>query len=210
MGFKFASREDFKDIGNLSNACNLPKLEVAIKKALDFDLGQIFCEDWVQIKEIWEEIDNFRECAKDGRFSSDFGDDFLHCKEPENMEFKDKLIFGGQFTNCAGKKREQAGLKRALCYYAYARYVLDNPYTDTAVGGRIKDSDFSIPIPRKELEDISDEYRNMGLAILKGVIDFICSDNIYCFSVECNCGCEACNNEPVGVRSWRGSIIRKR
>lgn len=171
MTNQYIKQLDFNGIGNVAQHCDLSKLQVAINQALEFDIIPLFCFE--------------------------FMDDVL--KNWNNSELKYQLlIYGGTYTDRAGRLRNNIGLKRVWLYYSYAQYLLLNQFNDTANGPVRKDSEWSIPVPLKEVNDFSNKYRNMGLAAFESVMELIQANKAdypqltFCGScgkfASCNCG----------------------
>lgn len=120
-------KSDFACVGDIATHCDLPKLCIAIGEAQEFDLSELFCDYWITILDIWNEVDLYQEalieyeqCIDEG------GEECIEPEEPENYALKLNLICGGSFESCNGKTRNHLGIKRILVYYAYSRYLLIN------------------------------------------------------------------------------------
>lgn len=89
------------------------------------------------------------------------------------------LIYGGG---------QNMGLKKVWVYYAYARYMLINQYNDSANGAVRKDNEWSVPVPLKEINDISNKYRDMGRYAFDTVMGHLCENKaLYPLFDPCNC-----------------------
>lgn len=191
---------DFNCISEIANHCDMKKLCIAINEANDFDLSNLFCDDWNEILDIIKEVKNYELCT-------------INCTEPTNYALKLLLINGGSYIGCNDKKRNFLGIKRIFVYYSYARYILINGYNDTPNGMVSKTNDFSLPIPLKELQAFSEKYRNMGYESFKKLSGFLClNKDIFDFNgLDCgDCGCSKCNKTTsTNGFSISGKIIRK-
>lgn len=184
---------DFSAIGQLAKHCNKDKLTVAIEEAIEFDLKPLLCGFFADVKE---------------NFDSE--------EEPWTL-----LIGGESYEDCNGKTREHKGLKRALLYFIYARYVILNGFDDTATGMVQKTNDFSLPKPLKELEQFANKYRNMAYSVWDDVKTWICSylsddayddefsdfDNSDC--VDCGCVDEDCGDSKAKGFGIKGKNVSK-
>lgn len=178
---------DFNNVGLVAAHCDLKKLNIAEKEAYNFDLGELFCDFWDEVIEIWNEIDAY--LAELAACEAD-----PECETPpvipDDYQQKYNLIYGGEFTGCNGKTRNHLGVKAILVYYTYARYVILNGYNDTPTGIVTKTNDFSIPKPLKELEMFADKYRSMGKVSFDKTVGFLCANTEYFTWTDCKkCGC---------------------
>lgn len=167
------NKNDFEKIGLVAAHCNLPKLDIAIEEALQFDVINLFGYNLMS-----DVLANWGEASKDN---------------PMEEVYKD-LIFGKDYENSNGKHLNP-GIKQVWVYYAYARYILINNYNDTANGMVKKDNDWSMPTPLKELTEFSNKYRSMGKISSEEVIKFLCfkkQDYPKFNDCGCNlaCGCK--------------------
>lgn len=65
------------------------------------------------------------------------------------------------------------GLKIAIAYIAYSRFVVNNPISPTAFGVRCKDGEFSTRVEDNILIRSSNEARNIGEAYLEKAINHL-------------------------------------
>lgn len=206
-------QSDYSCIGIVAKHCDLTKLCVAENEALKFDLAPLFCLQWVEIMDIWTEINEYlaeyAECEADPECDPDL------IPQPENYEFKRKLILGGDYIGCNDKTRQFEGVKAMLVYYSYARYIMLNGFNDTPTGLVQKTNEFSIPITHKELSNFADKYRSMGYATFENIIGYLCANNTDVFTwwtdcEKCGCGTHKCGGTRAKGYGFRSSIITKR
>ena len=152
---------DFENIGLVATHCDLKKLNIAIEESKNFDLVPLFCFELVQ--------------------------DILNNWETENSKYSE-LINGCNYEDYSGILQQNMGFKELWKYYAYARYMLINQFNDTANGAVRKQNEWSIPTPLKEVNDISNKYRNMGQIAFESVRDYLCEkkEDFPKFD-DCNC-----------------------
>jgi hypothetical protein len=206
-------QSDYACIGEVAKHCDYTKLCIAENEALKFDLAQLFCSEWSDIKEIWDEIIEYLAEVAECEAIPDCDPDLI--PQPENYDFKYKLIFGGTFEGCNGKTRQFEGVKAMLIYYSYARYILINGFNDSPTGMVQKTNEFSIPKPLKELENFADKYRTMGYITFENTVGYLCANNTDVFTwwtncEKCGCGTHKCGGTKARGYGFRSSIITKR
>lgn len=159
---------DFNCIGNVAQHCDKEKMCIAEKEAIQFDLSQLFCENWDEIEQIYNEVN-------EGSLDAD----------------KLNLIQGGVYIGCNGKNKKHGGIRDLLAYYSYSRYVIINGYSDTATGLKQKTDTFTLPVALKELEQFAEKYRNMGLISFRQIENYLCNnkDIFTWWKGNCKCGC---------------------
>lgn len=65
------------------------------------------------------------------------------------------------------------GLKTAIAYIAYSRFIVNNPINPTAFGVRYKDGEFSTRVEDNIIIRSSNEARNIGEAYLEKAINHL-------------------------------------
>lgn len=169
-------RYDFDDIGLIAKHCNNEKLRISIREAQEFDLKRLLCGFYSDVCSNWKS---------------------------DNILWQ-KLILGGAYNNCKNQSISFGGLKLALIYFSYSRYIVLNNFDDTPNGGVTKSDSFSIPKPLKELHQFSNKYSSMAKQVFDETMLFLCTeqDSIlfdnYDFcncSNNCDCGC-GCDTNP--------------
>lgn len=207
-------QSDYNCIGQVAMHCNLEKLCIAQEQSTEFDLEELYCNDWIDILAIWNEIIDYRIAVEVCDADPDCD---TPPTEPIDYALKVNLIEGGTYTNCNGKTATHNGVKRVLVYYSYGRYVLLNGNNDTASGLVTKTDQFAIPKTQKELEGIADQYRNMGLISFEKTIKFLCANkttfdffNSNTCKYKCGCGCDDnCGGTKARGYGLRSSNISK-
>lgn len=194
--------QQYNCIGILAKHCDLSKLCVAENEASNFDLAELFCDFWVEIEQINEEI-----IAYDNA-------DPQPLEPPANYTEKKALLDGGNYTDCGGKLRPFEGIYKIMAYYSYARYVMLNGFNDTATGLVQKTNEFSIPIDQKALNNFADKYRNMGLISFERTQRYICQnttifDYTHCPTDKCGCGSDKCGGTKAKGYGFRSSNVNK-
>lgn len=199
---KLLNKIDFNCIGDVVKHCDLPKLCIAEDEAINFDLNSLFCGFWLDILQYWKEVDDY--------------DADPESEKPTNYEEKKNLIYGGTFEGCNNRTSNHLGIKRALIYYAYSRYILVNSSNDTPNGKVTKDNEFTIPKTVNDLKFEADRYRTMGYESYKQTVNFICNNKtIYpdfnhkdC--AKCGCSCDKCNGRTKAKGyGFKSTIVRR-
>jgi len=216
------NQPDFDCIGQVATHCDLSKLCIGINQAEKFDMTELFCGFWDYILTANAEVNEYdalyqvylvelAECEAD----PDCTTPPFEPVEPENYELNKNLLCGGKYESCNGKNRTHLGVKEMFVYYSYARYVIINGYNDTPTGLVTKTNEFSLPVPLKEVQMRSDNYRTMGYTAFKGIQNFICKnkDVFTDFdSRECKgCGCGGNCDEKTKAKGYgmKSSIVKK-
>lgn len=187
-------------IGILAKHCDLSKLCVAENEASNFDLAELFCDFWLEIEAISNEVQAY----------------ILDPELPEPTNYTEKtfLLNGGVYLDCSEKQRPFEGIYKIMAYYSYARYIVLNGFNDTATGMVTKTNDFSIPKTLKELESFADKYRTMGLISFERTVRYICQnseifDYSHCPKDKCGCGSEKCGITKAKGYGFRSRNINK-
>lgn len=79
-----------------------------------------------------------------------------------------KLLNGGYYTGCDGEKRHFEGLKTALAYLAYARFVRNHSTNVTPYGVVTKIGEDSTPVDARTLAAVALDAQRIGQAYLQG------------------------------------------
>lgn len=79
---------------------------------------------------------------------------------------------GYYYGGCSGDGRSE-GLKIAIAYIAYSRFIINNPINPTAFGVRYKDGEFSTRVEDNIIIRSSNEARNIGEAYLEKAINHL-------------------------------------
>ena len=182
-------KSDFEHIGQVAKHCDQRKLDIAIQEAIVFDLRPIFCDFFYDLQNNWGSVE----------------------------KIWTSLIEGGEYINCKENTINILGVKKALTYLAYSRYVIINSFDDTPNGQVTKTNQFSIPKPLAEIQSYATKYKNMGLTLIDDAKGYICNnsdsgefDN-YDFTTCVDCGCSECKGTTQS-RSFglRGTNIEKK
>lgn len=197
-------KSDFDCIGEIATHCDLPKLCIAGSESALFDMENIFCDVWIQIREIYREVLEYQtalaECEADP-------DCVIPPIEPDNYDDKLNLICGGTFTGCGDRVLEHQGIRLIWVYYAYSRYLILNGFNDTPNGNVIKTNDFSVPRPYNEVKDFADKYRTMAYEAFKKTSQYLKRSTLVTWN---QCGCGKCSSTKAQGYGFKSSVISKR
>lgn len=101
---------------------------------------------------------------------------------PGPFQYGDVTITKDQYTaameggyydgGCSGDGRSE-GLKIAIAYIAYSRFIVNNPINPTAFGVKYKDGEFSTRVEDNIIVRSSNEARNIGEAYLEKAINHL-------------------------------------
>ena len=83
-----------------------------------------------------------------------------------------KFLFGGYYKDGCGVLRRMEGVRKALCYFAYARFVLQHSTNVTPFGVVSKMGDDSSAIDLRALTSLSSEARKIGEEYLSGTLAY--------------------------------------
>ena len=158
---KHITQADFKGLGQVATHCDLEKLEIALNEAYNFDLCEVFGNFSASVGLVVDEV------LSHGGAGHDHHDE-------ANPDW-DLAVLGTAFE-VNGVTINTLGLKTAIVYYAYARYLVLNGYNDTPNGQVSKENPFSIPKPFKEVQQFADKYRNMAKSVAETAKLFICEN----------------------------------
>ena len=184
---------DFDCIGVVAKHCDLSKLCIGIDEGKNFDIIPLFCFDFV----------------------NDILANWNLDEENENFQKYKDLIYGGTYE-VSGKTHFNMGFKKVWVYYSYARYLLLNQMNDTANGTVVKQNDWSVPTPLKDVTAFSNKYRDMGKEAYNSVIGYLCANKdsfpkFDCKNCKLSCGCSGnceCGNTKK-ITGLKFSTIKK-
>jgi hypothetical protein len=187
-------------IGIVAKHCDLSKLCIAENEASNFDLAELFCDFWIEIEQINDEVLAYQ------------ADPELPI--PDNYDEKLALLNGGTYLDCSQKQRPFEGIYKILTYYSYSRYIVLNGFSDTPNGLVQKTNEFSIPKSLKELEQFSDKYRNMGKISFERTVRYICQnteifDYSHCPVDKCGCGSGKCGSTKAKGYGFKSRNVTK-
>jgi hypothetical protein len=182
------NKTDFTLLGQVALHCDSQKLQIAIQEAIQFDLKELSCDFFTELEINWGSTD----------------EDWI------------SLVNGGTYTNCRGNAISFQGLKIALIYFSYSRYIIINSYDDTPNGQVTKTNQFTLPKPLKEMEAYATKYKNLGLTAFNGSTAYLCQFKAdtrfksYDFTKCKICTCNACKPQTKGRQfGLRGQNITK-
>lgn len=84
-----------------------------------------------------------------------------------------KLLDGGYYTACNGEYRHFEGLKKALGYLSYSRFVRNHPVQVTPFGVVVKSGDESSPADVRMVAAIANDAQKIGKEHLAEAIRYL-------------------------------------
>lgn len=194
----FLKPTDFACVGMVTASCNLSKICISIEDAILFDVEPLLCMGFLStLFEKWQDILNIPS-----------GNPI-----PEELQNWNALIYGSEYSNCNDKLQRHLGIKRMWTYFAYAGYVILNPFDDTPNGLKYKMNEFSTPVPIKDLNGLSTTYKNKGLEAFRNIKDFLCLNKDFFTTFDacdCHLSCGCVGNCSCGSTKRVGTGFRFR
>lgn len=139
---------------------NDSEYEKFIDQAQEFDLKELFCEE--------------------------FYVDLLKNKTEPKYQ---KLITGGDYEY-DGKNYSFKGLAGVLAYFSYARFQLESPAVSTSFGMHFKTTPNSTPVPLEERRNTYYQKKSQANKLMEDVVKFIERKiEDYPLFNSCNSGC---------------------
>lgn len=138
-----------------------------------------------------DKIDSFIREAENMDLKPVMGDGLMYAVRRDADAFP-MLLNGGTYKGADGAVRTFEGLKSALAYFTYARFVRNGDGNVTRVGFTVKDNEHSSRASDAERERTYNDARAIGERYLRECMDFVKIDD----------ACRACCGErkPVGGR----------
>lgn len=84
----------------------------------------------------------------------------------------DTLLDGGYYTDTCGNTKRTEGIRTAVAYVAYSRFLVNNPINPTAFGVKFKNGEFSSDVDNSTLARVSAEASKIGEAYLAKVVEY--------------------------------------
>ena len=136
-----------------------------------------------------DKIDAFIREAENMDLKPVLGDALLHAVKADSRVFS-ALLNGGMYETSSGEKRTFEGLKSALAYFTFARFVRNGDGNVTRSGFMVKDNEHSARASESEKERTYNDVRSIGERYLKECIEFVKYDE----------PCKACcrDSKPKG------------
>ncbi|MDM1523855.1 hypothetical protein HX088_11315 [Empedobacter sp. 225-1] len=150
---KHITVNDIKQVGAIAQHYDTGKLNIAMNEAL-IELRGVFGG---YIPYIQRSLDS---------------ETFDLAKDVSDAETLNTLLLsGGYHTTSTGQIMIIDGLKKAISYVIYSRYVIINNTQDTANGLVRQMNDFSTPTSLKDVKSIAEFYANTGRQMCKDIIE---------------------------------------
>lgn len=98
---------------------------------------------------------------------------FLDILSQEEDETYAMLLSGGTYTACDGELYSFVGLKVALSYFVFAKFVMVGDFQTTRYGTVFKESDYSTHISSKERSDAYNDALEVGNCYLNDCVRYL-------------------------------------
>ena len=132
-----------------------------------------------------DKIDSFIREAENMDLKPVLGDSLLIAIRRNPSDFK-ALLNGGVYVNPYGEEKSFEGLKSALAYFTFARFVRNNEGNVTRSGFMVKDNEHSSRASETEKERTWNDVRAIGEKYLRECMEFVTQDEV----------CRSCCGEP--------------
>lgn len=103
-------------------------------------------------------------------------DFFYYITQNQQNTAINKLLEGGTYTDSDGDTIDFKGLKPAIVYYAYARFLSNQQVNVTRHGITAKTSQYSEPISGNTITRLIEEARSNAYAYMQEVEKFLCEN----------------------------------
>lgn len=124
-----------------------------------------------------DRIDSFIREAEDMDLKPVLGDGLMIALKRDAGAFG-ALLNGGAYVDADGHKRVFAGLKSALAYFTYARFVRNGDGHVTRSGFTVKENEHSVRASEMERERTWNDVRSIGERYLRECMDFVAADDV--------------------------------
>lgn len=160
--------EDIRKIRKIAGNISDDRIEICISEAEKLDLipfiGAAFYQKLNSLGEI--EID------EDGTKLMDETDVIATGYEGDLPINEWKFLNGGYYTTLCGEYKWFGGIRLALCYFAYARFIRSHVSQVTPFGVVTKIGDDSTPVSYSAVSAMSAEAKKIGDEYLRQSLDF--------------------------------------
>lgn len=119
-----------------------------------------------------DKIDSFIREAENMDLKPVMGDELLIAVKRRQVEFA-TLLNGGVYERPDGNTKSFEGLKSALAYFTYARFVRNNDGNVTRTGFMIKDNEHSVRASEAEKERAYNDARAIAERYLRECMEFV-------------------------------------
>lgn len=150
---KHITVNDIKQVGAIAQHYDTGKLNIAMNEAL------------IELRSVYGVYMPYIQRSLDSE-TFDLAKDVIDSEALNTL-----LLSGGYHTTSTGKILIIDGIKKAISYIIYSRYVIINNTQDTANGLVRQQNDFSVPTPLKDVKSIAEFYANTGRQMCKDLIE---------------------------------------
>lgn len=150
--------EDIRKYRPIAKNISVEEVNVFIREAERLDiLPAIGAELYKEFSSLGIITDSTGEAICD-----DAGQEIFKGVEGELPTDIHKLLNGGEYTTASGELVRFEGIRTALCYFAYARFIRNHSVNVTAFGVTQKIGDLSNPIDRETICSVANDAKRIG------------------------------------------------
>ena len=125
---------------------------------------------------------------------------FLKLKSENSSDRIQKLMKNHQYNDKNGNLKFHNGIRTALSYFAYSRFIYKSNIRSTSFGFVGKSNPQSEPISKEEKKNMYYHYKNLGRSVMNDVLNFLTENSdLY---PEFNC------KPKIEKRGFRTSVLK--
>lgn len=161
--------EDIREIRQIAKNITDERIEIYIREAESLDVIPYIGADFYQkLSDLGDIV-----LSDTGQYLKDHDDCNIAVGNEEDLPINEwKFLNGGYYRTCNGELKHFEGVRKALCYYAYARFVLMHPVQVTPFGVVTKTGDESTSSDLRTVTAIAAEARKIADEYLRQCLDF--------------------------------------
>lgn len=122
-----------------------------------------------------DKMDSFIREAENMDLKPVMGDSLLYAVRRDSSAFP-ALLNGGMYESASGEVKTFEGLKTALAYFTFARFVRNGDGNVTRVGFTVKDNEHSTRASESEKERAYNDARAIAERYLRECMEFVSVD----------------------------------
>lgn len=162
--------DDIRQVRQIAANIKDERVEIYIREAELLDIEPVIGA------ELYEQLTNVGEIVLDEDNTAlldETGDNAIVVADENELPLNEyKLLNGGYYQDCAGVKHRFVGIKTALAYFAYARFVRNHSTAVTPFGVVNKLGDESSNADSRTIAAVSADARRIGESYLADAMKF--------------------------------------
>ena len=162
--------DDIRKIRQIAGNINADRVNIYIREAELLDIEPVIGA------ELYEKLTNIGEIVLDDentQLLDETGDNAIIVADENDLPLNEyKLLCGGYYEDCGGVKHRFEGIKTALAYFAYARFVRNHSTAVTPFGVVNKLGDESSNADSRQIAAVSADARRIGENYLTEAMKF--------------------------------------